>query len=279
MRGLENRSTTLYSWVWPYFFPWSRAVGFWNSLMSAPAANAFGPAPVMIATRMVSSRSRSSSAWPISAFIVEFRALSLSGRFRRRMPTPPLRSRVTVSYAMMTAKGNPRTYFFFGGSWARASRASLPQHIHDLQLLDVLQDLRHRVERHADLEFLRGDPLGPREEPPTPLELDHADPVGGDVLESRGRRVDRREGPEPAFPAALPPFHVARHALRAVRARREEHLAARTARGPHELAVTEGVREPLDLRRRGKVHLAEDPERHRPTSRTRGRRRSGSSAR
>jgi hypothetical protein len=66
--------------------------------MSAPATNAFWPAPVMTTTRTPSSSRSSSSAAAPSCRVFMFSAFSLSGRLIVISATRPRRSSRSVSY-------------------------------------------------------------------------------------------------------------------------------------------------------------------------------------
>jgi hypothetical protein len=68
-----------------------------NSPMSAPATNAFSPAPVSTSTRTPSSSRSASSAAISSARTRPFSALRFSGRSMVRTATAPSRSRRSVS--------------------------------------------------------------------------------------------------------------------------------------------------------------------------------------
>src|SRR5471032_3045887 len=70
------------------------------SLMSAPAAKAFSP-PASRMQPILSSASRSSTAAAISLNTPNDSALSIFGRFRVIMPTPPLLSTTMYSNVLM----------------------------------------------------------------------------------------------------------------------------------------------------------------------------------
>jgi len=56
--------------------------------MSAPATNAFSPAPVRTTPRVAGSAAMAAKAASISATVASFRALSLSGRLMVTKATP-----------------------------------------------------------------------------------------------------------------------------------------------------------------------------------------------
>src|SRR5258705_5849241 len=68
--------------------------------MSAPAMNAFSPAPVRITTRTAASCFRSRTARRSSSVVGVFRALRTAGRLTVRIATGPSRSRRRLSKVM-----------------------------------------------------------------------------------------------------------------------------------------------------------------------------------
>src|SRR6266478_1987033 len=77
-----------------------------SSLISAPATNAFSPAPVRINTRTESSARASSSACCNSSIVLRFRAFSTFGRLKVTYAIPSFFSYKIFSYAIVPLLGS-----------------------------------------------------------------------------------------------------------------------------------------------------------------------------